>query len=56
MIEKAGQYFIRLDILSFEQAEEILIIQQSSPEKKFGEIAMELGYISLEDLDDFLKK
>jgi hypothetical protein len=42
--------------LSFEQAEEILLIQQSSPEKKFGEIAMELGYVAPEDLEDFLKK
>lgn len=56
MIEKTGQYFIRLELLSFEQAEEILKIQQSVPESKFGEIAMELGYITPEDLEDFLKQ
>ena len=55
MIEKTGQYFIRLDILSFEQAEKILKVQKSRPGRKFGEIAFELGYISAEDLDDYLK-
>ena len=53
MKEKIGEYFVRLDLLSFEQASEILKIQSSSsPHKKFGEIALELGYITLEDLDN----
>jgi len=56
MIEKTGQYFMRLDLLSFEQAEEILKIQRDCPEKKFGEIAIETGFISPADLNDFLEK
>lgn len=56
MIEKTGQYFIRLDQLSFEQAEEVLRYQQENPQKKFGEIALELGYITEEELQDYLNK
>jgi len=47
---------MRLDILSFEQAEEILRVQESNPQKRFGEIAIELGYITAEDLTEFLNK
>ena len=43
MSEKIGQYLIRLEYLSFEQAEEVLKFQENSPHKKFGEIAIELG-------------
>ena len=56
MVERIGQYFVRLDILSFEQAEQVLKKQQSMPFKKFGEIAIELGYITPEDLKDFLRR
>lgn len=55
MVEKIGQYFVRLEILSFEQAEEVIKTQQSEPHKKFGEIAIELGYITPEDLKGFLR-
>lgn len=53
MHEKIGQYLIRLELLSFEQAEEILSIQMSNPEKKFGEIAIDLGYINSEDIEEW---
>ena len=57
MKEKTGEYFMRLDLLSFEQAEEILNIQRTSlPHKKFGEIALELGYLTRDDLDDAIEK
>lgn len=55
MVEKIGQYLIRLELLSFEQAEEVLNIQMEQTHKKFGEIALELGYITNEDLKDFIK-
>ncbi len=55
MNEKIGQYLIRLDLLSFEQAEKVLNIQVEQSHKRFGEIAMELGYITDEDLEDFIK-
>lgn len=50
MSEKIGQYLIRLEYLSFDQAEEVLKYQKTSPHKKFGEIAIELGYITEEEL------
>lgn len=52
MKEKIGEYFMRLDLLSFEQAEEILKAQRKNPARKFGQIALDLGYISREDLDE----
>ncbi|QEN05949.1 hypothetical protein EW093_15015 [Thiospirochaeta perfilievii] len=56
MNEKIGQYLVRLDLLSFDQAEEILKIQEEQPNKKFGEIAIELGYITHDDIEYFLEK
>jgi len=51
MKEKTGEYYIRLALLSFEQAEEILKLQKTTmPDKKFGEIALDLGFITEEDL------
>ena len=50
MNEKIGQYLVRLEYLSFEQAEEVLKSQKSTPDKKFGEIAIDLGYITEDDL------
>jgi len=48
--EKIGQYLVRLEYLSFEQAEEILKRQKKTPNKLFGEIAFELGYLTENDL------
>ena len=45
MQDKIGEYFIKLDLLSFEQAEIILEYQRKNPEMKFGEIAVTLGYL-----------
>ena len=53
MDEKIGQSLIRLDLLSFEQAEEIFRIQEEGPHRLFGEIALELGYITREDLNEY---
>jgi len=51
MYEKIGEYLIRLELLSFEQAEEILRVQSTQEvPQKFGEIALKLGYITPEDL------
>ncbi|HPB82713.1 MAG TPA: hypothetical protein PK200_11805 [Spirochaetota bacterium] len=52
--EKIGQYLVRLDYLSFEQAEEVLRIQQENPGRKFGDIAVELGYIDREILEEYI--
>lgn len=54
MREKIGQYLVRLDYLSFEQAEEVVRIQQENPGRKFGEIAVELGYIDRDILEEYI--
>ncbi|MBN2618120.1 MAG: hypothetical protein JXR64_07380 [Spirochaetales bacterium] len=55
MEEKIGQYFVRLSLLSFEQAEEVLKIQELNPNKRFGEIALELDYITKDDLQEYIE-
>ncbi|MDA3851733.1 MAG: hypothetical protein PF447_10715 [Spirochaetaceae bacterium] len=55
MKERIGQFLVRLDLLSMEQAEEVLRIQENQPDKKFGEIAIELGYITPEDMEEVFK-
>ena len=53
MKERIGEYLIRLELLSFEQAEEILRVQSEIKSgKKFGEIALDLGYITEDDLEE----
>ena len=55
MKEKIGQYLIRLELLSFEQAEDVLNIQMMQSHKKFVEIALELEYITKDDLEVFIE-
>ena len=52
---KIGTHLISLEFLSIEQAEKILDYQLGNPSMKFGEIAVELGYITQEELDSFLE-
>jgi len=56
MKERIGEYLVHLELLSFEQAEEILRVQseQEFP-KKFGEIALDLGFITMDDLENVLE-
>jgi hypothetical protein len=53
MTERIGDYFVRLEMLSFEQAERIMEVQKRQPERRFGEIALELGYIDSTDLETY---
>ena len=45
MKEKIGEKMIQLELLSFEQAEIILNFQKKKPKMKFGDIAIQLGFI-----------
>jgi len=56
MNELIGEHFIGLDLLSLEQCEEVLRIQSKNPEKKFGEIAISLGFLEEEDISNFFSK
>ncbi|MCK5153568.1 MAG: hypothetical protein KAQ93_04355 [Spirochaetales bacterium] len=56
MNQRIGEYFVSLNILSFEQAEKILEIQKDHPNKKFGEIAVQLSYLDHNEVEDYLGK
>ncbi len=51
---KIGEYLYYQELLSLEQCEEILKIQKGNMNKKFGEIAAELGYITQTDLEYYI--
>ncbi len=50
MKDKIGERLIKLDLLSFEQAEIILDYQKNNPEMKFGEISVKLGFVEAETI------
>lgn len=45
MEEKIGEQLVKLEILSFEQAEIILQYQKKHKNMKFGTIAVKLGFL-----------
>lgn len=53
-IERIGEFLRRIGALTNEQVEHVLALQRETPEKKFGEIAVEQGYIREELIDKFL--
>ncbi len=54
--ELIGEHFVNLHDLSFEQAEKVLLVQKQkkNKKKKFGEIAIELGFLEPKKLDEYL--
>ena len=52
--ELIGEHFVNLHDLSFEQAEKVLRVQKKNKKMKFGEIAVELGFLQLKKLDKYL--
>ena len=56
MHELIGEHFVNLKDLSFEQAEKILHVQKykKNRKKKFGEIAIELGFLDPGDVNEYL--
>lgn len=51
--EHIDKHFVNLHDLSFEQAERVLKVQKKNKKKKFGEIAIELGFLEIQRIDDF---
>ena len=50
MKEKIGEQLIKLEILSFEQAEVILQYQKKHIDMKFGDIAVKLGFLDKDQI------
>ncbi len=53
--ERIGEFLLRIEALTEPQQDEILERQQTNPDKKFGEIAIELGYINDDAIDRYLE-
>jgi len=56
MHELIGEHFVNLKDLSFEQAEKVLQVQKykKNRKKKFGEIAIELGFLEPGEVKEYL--
>jgi hypothetical protein len=52
MAERIGDFLVRVGSLTASQLEEVMRLQKAGDRRKFGEIALELGYIS----DDAIKR
>lgn len=52
MVEKVGEFFIRMGIMRQEDVENVLRRQQAGDKSTFGVIALKLGYIG----EDAIKK
>ncbi|MCK5615172.1 hypothetical protein KAR91_75615 [Candidatus Pacearchaeota archaeon] len=53
--ERIGEYMVRIGALTPQQVEEITKKQDKEPNKMFGEIAIELGYINDKAIDEYIK-
>jgi len=54
--ELIGEHFVNLHDLSFEQAEKVLHVQKQKKnrKKKFGQIAIELGFLEQKKIVEYL--
>lgn len=52
MVERIGDFLVRIGSLKASQVEEVLRLQKAGDQRKFGDIALELGYIG----DDAVKR
>lgn len=53
-MERIGEFFRRVGVLTNEQVERVLAAQREEPDKRFGEVAVQLGYIREDQIDRFL--
>jgi hypothetical protein len=52
MADRIGDFLVRIGSLTSPQAEEVLRLQKDGDRRRFGEIALALGYIG----DDAIKR
>lgn len=52
--ERIGEFLVKIGAMTPEQRDEILDRQKEEPNRLFGEIAVELGYINDAAVDTFL--
>lgn len=54
--ERIGEGLVRRGALQSAQVDEILTIQKNGDKRLFGEIALDLGYIKVRSLIDYLRE
>ncbi|TVR57786.1 MAG: hypothetical protein EA426_11350 [Spirochaetaceae bacterium] len=54
--ERIGEFLVKIGAMTSDQRNEILDIQKKEPNRLFGEIAVELGYINDAAVDAFLNR
>ena len=52
--KKLGEILLDEDVLTKKQLQQALDIQNSGDKRKLGEILVELGYLTIEDLTDIM--
>lgn len=53
--EKIGEFLVRIHAMTEEQMLEVLAIKTQSPDKLFGEIAIEKGFINDKAIDQYIE-
>jgi len=53
--EKIGEFLVRIQAMTRAQMEEIIKLKEITPDKLFGQIAIEKGYIDDKAIDDYLE-
>jgi hypothetical protein len=54
--QRIGDFLVRIGAMNTEQVYEVLTRQQMEPDRLFGEIAIELGYVNDAAIDKFLSE
>lgn len=54
--ERIGEFLIRIGVMTPEQREHVLEVQAREPHRRFGEIAVELGYIKDSAIDAYFRR
>ena len=53
--ERIGEGLVRIGAINEEQVEEVLKRQQEGDKRLFGEIAVDLGFVNIEAIIDYLE-
>jgi hypothetical protein len=53
--EKIGEGLVRIGAMTLEQVEDVLKRQNNGDQRLFGEIAVQLGYVDIEAIINYLK-
>lgn len=54
--QRIGEFLVRIGAMTKDQVDEVLAIQRERPDKLFGQIAIELGYVNDEAVDRYVSE